>query len=88
MDAGEAPLVEVGRLGGENFSGTRRGVLGSDCFRGAIGNGAAERGRSARVVGSNFFVAERRGGGTLGFVFSSSSCCSLADLKDAGDDGP
>lgn len=50
---------------------------------------------------SAFRVFDRRGGGSAGFVFSSSSsgggmaslvlssssCSSLADLKDAGDDG-
>jgi hypothetical protein len=43
------------------------------------------------VVGveSVLLVFDRRGGGTLGLTFSSftSSCSSLADLKDEGDDG-
>lgn len=38
-----------------------------------------------------FIVADRLGGGRLGFVFGTSSrseiCCSLAETNDAGDDG-
>lgn len=81
------PDVEAGRRGGENRVGERTGVGRRPCFRGGTGTGAAERGLLAEGAASIFRVLDRLGGGTSGFGFSSESCISFADLKEAGDSG-
>lgn len=80
--------VDKGRWGGDKRVGERTG-FGSWYFRrGGMGTGA---GASDCVLlegtASILRVAERRGGGSSGFGFSSESCISFADLKDAGDSG-
>jgi hypothetical protein len=86
-EPGDVPEVDVGRRGGERRVGERIGVCKWSCFCGAIGTGAVDRGLLADGA-SGFRVFDRRGGGTAGFSFSSSSCISLADLKEDGDSGP
>jgi hypothetical protein len=77
----------VGRRGGEKRVGERMDFCKWSCLCGAIGNGAVDC--DLLVDGaSGFRVFDRRGGGTAGFSFSSSSCISLADLKEDGDSGP
>lgn len=82
------PVADAGRRGGENLVGERIVVASGFCFRGTIGTGAVDCGLLAEDDASGFRVFDRRGGGTLGFCFSSSSCISFADLNDAGEDGP
>jgi hypothetical protein len=80
-------VVDPGRRGGDSRVGERMGVDSWSCLGCAIDTGAVDRGVLAEGAVSGFRVVDRRGGGTLGFILSSSSCTSFADLKDAGDDG-
>lgn len=86
-EPGEVPVVEAGRLGGDNRVGERIGVLKWSDLRGGTGSGAVDCVLLAGGAASGFRVFDRRGGGTLGFSLSSGSCTSFADLNEAGDDG-
>lgn len=86
-EPGEVPVVEAGRLGGEKRVGERIGVAKWSLFLGGTATGAVDCDLPACGAVSGFFVFDRRGGGTLGFGFSSGSCTSFADLKEAGDEG-
>jgi hypothetical protein len=80
------PETDVGRRGGENRVGECMGFCLWPCLR-AVGTGAADRGLLPAAAPSGFRVWDRRGGGRVGFSFSSSSCISFADLKEDGESG-
>lgn len=84
---GDVPVADAGLRGGDNCSSERFDAGTWLWFRGLIGTGAVGLGLLARGAGSIRRVFERRGGGKLGFGFSSASCSSLADLKDVGESG-
>jgi hypothetical protein len=80
-------VADSGRRGGDGLSSKRPGELSWLFLRGGTAAGAADRGRLAGAALSGLRVFDRRGGGTLGFNFSSSTCCSWADLNEEGEDG-
>jgi hypothetical protein len=81
------PVADIGRRGGESVSGGCPEGLSWFCHHGVIEMGAVERDLLSGSTASGLRIFDRRGGGRLGFGLTSSSCCSLADLKDDGEDG-
>jgi hypothetical protein len=86
-EPGEVPAADSGRRGGDDLSSGRPGELNWLFLREGTGVGAVDRGRLAGAAVSGLRVFDRRGGGTVGFDFSSSTCCSCADLNEEGEDG-
>jgi hypothetical protein len=80
-------VADIGRRGGDSVSGGCPGGLSWFCQRGVIEMGAVERDLLSGSIASGLRVFDRRGGGRLGFGLISSSCCSLADLKEDGEEG-
>ena len=91
-EVGDDPCVvgvRLGRVGSRVCMGELTLPSGRDC--GVGGGGDEILGCILAWLPLAFIVAERLGGGRLGLVFGISSwsdiCCSLAETKDAGDDG-
>lgn len=84
----EAPDPEA-RRGGENLCGGGIGEVTLEGVRGLGGSGVAVRGLPSVCDTVDMGRVERRGGGKLGFGFSSSCCCcsSWADTNEEGEEG-
>lgn len=79
------PALDAGLRGGENRSGECIAEGFWLWLRALIGSAGVGLGKCAIGSVVVFFVLDRRGGGRLGLGFSSTSSCSLADLKETGE---